>query len=259
MMVLNDDEIKIFARDGYLIKRNVLDPDLMARARECMWTNLPPPLERTRAESWIGPFAEVVDDPESHRHQYMWKYRKPGGEDWMIRLLATDPSVMGMAEQLLGRGMLVKPDKIRGIYCVLPDGDIPPRPMGCHVDGHPFHLGVVGYIDDVGPNSGGFTVWPGSHRIFFYDFPKRYIFEKTASYLAHREQVGQMAPTDCYGKAGDIVFWHHRIGHSVGHNRSAQIRQAVLYDYKRIDLDEDAPTQKNIWADWPGINVGHMP
>ena len=43
MMVLNDDEIKIFARDGYLIKRNVLDPDLMARARECMWKICHPP------------------------------------------------------------------------------------------------------------------------------------------------------------------------------------------------------------------------
>ena len=53
----------------------------------------------------------------------------------MVRLLATDPSVWGMAEQLLGEGNLRIPDGIRGIYCTLPYGDEPEKPTTCHVDG----------------------------------------------------------------------------------------------------------------------------
>ena len=255
MVRLTDDDIRFFVREGYLIKQNVMDPDLMARGRERMWSNLPPPLERGKPETWIGPFDEPVDDGASHRHQYMWKYREPGGEDWMVRLLATDPSVMGMAEQLLGEGALFRPDRIRGIYCVLPEGEAPPRPMGCHVDAHPFHLGVVGYIDDVGPGGGGFTVWPGSHQVFFHDFTNRYNFDRTPAYVAHKEEVDGTPPMDCHGKAGDIVFWHHRMGHSVGHNRTGRIRQAVLYDYKRADLDENATPGGDMWIDWPGVRA----
>lgn len=255
MVHLTDEDILFFAREGYLVKRTVLDPELMSRARERMWSNLPPPLERGKPETWIGPFPEVVNDSASHRHQFMWKYREPGGEDWMVRMLATDTSVKGMAEQMLGDVMLVESDRIRGIYCVLPEGDLPPRSLDCHVDGHPFHLGVVGYIDDCSEGGGGFTVWPGSHRVFYSDFPKRYTFEKTTSYLAHREEVSRKSPVECHGKAGDIVFWHHRIGHSVGHNRTARIRQAVLCDYKRADLDENAPPGDDMWVDWPGVSA----
>jgi hypothetical protein len=252
MISLSEDEIKFFAQEGYVIKRGVLDEDLMKRGRDRMWANLPPPLECDRPDTWVGPL-EQCDDPDSHRHNYMWRLRAPGREGWMIRLLATDPSVWGMAEQLLGEDSLVTPDRIRGIYCVVRDGDIPERPTTCHVDAHPFHLGVVGYIDDVGPASGGFTVWPKSHRRFYYDFKSQYKHEPNDQYQADKDHFDQQPYRDCHGKAGDIVFWHHRIGHSVGHNRSDRIRQAVLYDYKKRDLKEDEPPCDYMWRDWPGV------
>tara|TARA_B100000315_G_C14238208_1_gene434131 strand:- start:10 stop:543 length:534 start_codon:yes stop_codon:yes gene_type:complete len=173
----------------------------------------------------------------------------------MIRLLAMDPSVRGMAEQLLGEGSLVIPERIRGIYCAMPEGDAPERPTTCHVDAHPFHLGVVGYIDDVGPSGGGFTVWPGSHIKFYYDFHSQYKMEPTDQYDVDREYFDQQPYRDCYGEAGDIIFWHHRIGHSVGHNRSKRIRQAVLYDFKKMDLNEEEPPCKDMWRDWPGVKA----
>ncbi|MDE2728364.1 MAG: hypothetical protein OXI19_10080, partial [Gemmatimonadota bacterium] len=66
MVRLTDDDIRFFVREGYLVKRGVLDPELMARGRERMWSNLPPPLEREKPETWIGPFPEPVDDGSSH-------------------------------------------------------------------------------------------------------------------------------------------------------------------------------------------------
>ena len=63
------------------------------------------------------------------------------------------------------------PERIRGIYCQLPMGDLPARPIVCHCDVSPDRLhstplakllapglGVVGLIADVPPSGGAFTV-----------------------------------------------------------------------------------------------------
>ena len=176
-MTLTTDELRFFKREGYLIKRGVLDPELMEQARTRLWDGAPPGKIRTAPETWIGPFGKEVenDDGSNHRRGFRWNFREPGGEDWMVRLLATEPKIWAIAEQMLGRGQLVQPERIRGIYCTLPYGDHPPPPLGCHTDGHPFHLGVVGYIDDVPPNGGSFMVWPRSHRAFYPTFISQYL------------------------------------------------------------------------------------
>ena len=258
MNTLSEQEILFFKEEGYLVKRNILDPRLMAYARERLWEAAPSQLKRDQLETWIGPFEEKCEDKMSYRSGYRWNYRQPGGEPWMIELLPKNPSVWHMAEQLLGKGTLREPDRVRGIYCTLPYGDVPKKSSGCHVDGHPFHLGVVGYIDDVLPEGGGFMVWPKSHLKFYYDFHSQYRTEPTDQYEKDRTFFSQKTGVDCYGCAGDIVFWHHRIGHAAGHNYSCQIRQAVLYDFRKKDIEqtmEESPCL-NMWRDWMGVENG---
>ena len=59
-------------------------------------------------------------------------------------------------------------------------------------------------------------------------------------------------PVDCWGSIGDVVLFHHRIAHMAGHNYTNKIRQAVLYDFKKKDLDESRtkPPQDDMWGDW---------
>ncbi len=111
---------------------------------------------------------------------------------------------------------------------------------------------MVGYIDQVPPQGGGFTVWPGSHHIFYYDFKTRYTFNPLDKLQGDMAQVSQQTYIDCHGDAGDIIFWHHRLGHSVGHNLSQRIRQAVLYDFSHKDLEQiqDSPPNEDMWQDW---------
>ncbi len=254
MVRLSGDEIRFFKHEGYVAKRGVLDPDLTARARKQMWEGAPPPLERNDPDTWMGPFEkeEESEDQNSVRKSFSWKFREPGGDDWMVRLLARNPSVWAMAEQLLGKGALQMPERIRGIYCILPEGDTPERPTTCHVDAHPFHLGVVGYIDHVPPGGGGFTVWPESHRTFYYDFNSQYRKEPKPQHEQNVAAFNRRPYVDCHGGPGDIVFWHHRLGHSAGHNRSRQIRQAVLYDFRKTDLErtQEEPPCEDMWRDW---------
>ena len=55
----------------------------------------------------------------------------------------------------------------RGLYCTLPNSPSHgPDYRGAHSDGACYgrwRLQMSAYISDVPPNSGGFTVWPGSH------------------------------------------------------------------------------------------------
>lgn len=157
---------------------------------------------------------------------------------------------------------------VRGIYCTLPYGDEPREPDSAHTDGHPFNLGIVGLIHDVPPEGGGFKVWPGSHRRLYPTFVMRYDQPRipyyhhlpsykgiahTQSYLDELERLqADTQAVDCYGRCGDVVFWHHRLAHMAGHNYTDVMRQAVLYDFCKTDLDERRmdSAQGDMWRDW---------
>ena len=266
MSELTRDEISFFKREGYLVKRGAMDPELTARARDRMWAGIPPRFKRDDPDTWTGPFSEDEECKESHslRGGHMWKYREPGDEEWIIRMLITNQPIWGWAEQLLGKGEVVDPfnsapgqgapppEKIRGIYCRLPEGDIPKEAPVGHADAGFFHMGIVGIIDHIPSHGGGFTVWPRSHRTLYHAFTTQYRHERAENFDACIDQINLVTPVDCHGDAGDIVFWHHRLGHAAGHNRSRQIRQAVLYDFRKKDIEQtvDVPPHEDMWHDW---------
>ena len=104
MDALTPDEIRFFKRQGYLIKRGVLDPELMARARERKWESAPARMKRDDTGTWFGPFRpdeELVEDPENFRSEFTWKYTAPKHEPWIVAMFATK-LLLGWAEQLLG-------------------------------------------------------------------------------------------------------------------------------------------------------------
>ena len=256
-MTLSTEDLRFFQENGYLIKRGVLDKVLMARARERFWDYTPERFSKSKPSSWVGPIRpeeeeEKTSTEPNESRGFRLHYRTIGSESWMVRLLAKDPAVWSMAEQMLGAGQLIEPTGIRGIYSTLPYGNHPPPPTTCHTDAHPFHLGVVGYIDDVAPGGGGFTVWSGSHKRFYYAFTSQYCNEPTEEHPIIREYYNGQQPVDCYGEAGDIVLWHHRLAHTGPPNTTWRIRRAVLYEFTKQDIEQTQlePPQKNMWRDW---------
>ncbi len=235
--------------------------------------------------------AERSEDSLHVRDGYRWLNRTLGVSAEVINLIYS-PRICAMAGQLLGgtlrqavvngtpmgsRGPAwpggptdpaLANDGARGVYCTLPYGDQPRQPDACHTDGHPFQLGVVGLLDDTPPGGGAFKVWPGSHRRLYptyklrYDQPRIPFYDHlpsfkgilhTPEYLAEIEMLNRdTKPVECWGRAGDIVFWHHRTAHMAGHNHSEVIRQAVLADFWTEDLDKfrtDDPGG-DMWRDW---------
>lgn len=198
---LTTDEIQAFVRDGFLIKRKVLDPELCAAARDRLWAgNTSSHLRRDDPGTWRGglPESDRVSTPDGMNDRtgdYGWRLRELSGDEDMINLLPR--RVFPWFEQLIGEGEVVTPEvtataadpdprgsrlrgwpvwggkELRGCYCVLPrDGESPPSladaaRAGAHIDPEPMHMVVSGYIDTVPKNGGGITLFPGSHRLLF--------------------------------------------------------------------------------------------
>ncbi len=249
-------------------------------------------LKRDDPASHVGPIPENEAQVDSlHlRDGYRWLNRILGVNPDVIELIYSD-SICAMAEHLLGSPLrqavvdgtpmgsrgpawpggptdpVQGTEGARGVYCTLPYGDKPREPDACHTDGHPFQLGVVGLLDDIPEGGGGFKVWPGSHQRLYQTFKLRYDQPRipyydhlpsfkgivhTDEYLAEIEQLNSEPAVECWGKAGDIVFWHHRMAHMAGHNYSPVIRQAVLADFWKPDLDEyrSRPPEEDMWREW---------
>lgn len=255
--MLTDDEIRKFKREGYLIKRGAIDQDFCARARERLWDDPPPSIKKDDPESWIGPIKpeEESEDPDNFKKGYRWQYRKVGNEDWMVDGLPRHTYVQSVINQLLGEGKFTQPERVRGIYCTLPHGDVPRQPRSMHIDAGQATIGVVCYVDRVEPDGGGFALWPGSHRKFYFTSRSRYRREYTDDFEAIKQEYDETWETSSvqtYGDPGDIVFWHRRMAHMASPNYTNNIRKAVLTDFSWKNVEELAklPPGKDMWEDW---------
>jgi hypothetical protein len=354
-MRLTEAELVMFREEGFVVKYGVLDPALMAEARDLLWASAPPSVRRDEPASWVGPIrpedegivlmrdgvatripAGMIHGTATvNQSGFSWRCRTAGAERCMLDMTAT--ALWEVAEQLLGEGEVVPPTgesvgemlahrgedatdadalariaaesdvgfpqlcaryahsviaasdparvaggqgasnshaalpegmdhrdvanlfvagtRARGIYGILPQPPGTerrlPGPEGCHTDAHPFHLGVMAYIDDVPPNGGGLRLWPGSHKRVFHTFERQHTsFRGEAFAEAMKEVAADTPAVDTYGPAGTVVFWHHRLGHNPGTNWAGQnIRQAVLFDFIKENVD-DGPPPADMWRDW---------
>ena len=197
---LSQEQLRHFTREGYVICRGALDPDLCRQARELLWLhNESTTLSRADPDTWVGPFPasdasqqRPTGAPKEQRltqlrQAYLWNVRSAGGDELLHELLPR--RVFPWLEQLLGEGEVVEPVagstrgqniwggyELRGMYTVLrqPTGTarIPLRDQHgrsdlreAHVDFQPVHCTVTAYIDDVEPQGGGTALYPRTHRL----------------------------------------------------------------------------------------------
>ena len=122
----------------------------------------------------------------------------PASEPWIVAMLATNPVLLGWAEQLLGRGEIEAPKRIRGIYCQLPEeGDLPPRPTVCHCDVSPDRLHSTPLAELLAPVYGPINLIIkalGFESVFFMIKPELfktiYVFRRAVEPRAAGPQPG---------------------------------------------------------------------
>ena len=251
-----DRQKREFKRNGFLVRQDVLDDDLVARASEAVWEGIP--YDRDDHEA-------LVETPE--RIENAWDHvEDPEPFAEINRRLAP------YAETLI-RGDIEPPGEGIQLALRFPSGQQsdddpfpePHREHG-HIDGYGpsfdrnhevghFQVGAAVYLDRVEPRGGGFTVWPGSH----YHAGAYYEDNHLESLVGHPTLPGleldddgewtggfercerydeQFDPLEIHGPAGSVVFWHGALQHCGGVNRSRNLRLSAIKRFRREDTDE---------------------
>jgi hypothetical protein len=221
---LSEEQTQQFIRDGYVVVRGLLPPEIVAATREAL----------------LGALGIDGDDPTT------WEGKSLSADLSVIALTAPcrTPEVEAVAEQLVGPSFLpglchspyleargVAPAVITGYIPVLNFPSPGPRqfqqPAGYHIDGmhlttlwpEKFSLVVFAYLTDVTEYGGATTVLPGSHRQVFAHWVQAGHPGST-----HPPDLEYAAPVPLTGQAGDVLFLHYLTVHSGSANHAEQIR-----------------------------------
>ncbi len=274
--ILKPHEVSFFKQNGYIVKRQILDPDLMKKNIDLTWEKLPDSLERTNPETWKGIVTDSCKTLSLAQRRGHVKLRECiHSNDLLINLLPRNPVIRGVLEQLLGEGKAIpKDDRARGVYPIFPYPKskyilelkhvrlLKDAFANFHYDRHEYQIATMGYLDDVLPGGGGLYVWPKSHRLMYRAFNSRSNNEPNILLPLVRSIYRLRRPVEIHGRAGDVIFFHQRLLHRASTNYTQRIRYAILCDFyskdfkqaldysKREGKRDTVPRGKNMWEGW---------
>lgn len=173
---------------------------------------------------------KTTADASSH----VWRWHGIGHDPAFVNATSAHPNVLHMIEALLG-GPVKRPYRNRGIYSVFPrDKNVGKAMLGPHVDGSPVELMAVTNLAEIGPRSGGFTIWPGSAQLIYPTSEQKLNFLGTKkSKEALKQTLETIDPWEFTGGPGDVVFCHGYTLHSAGIQESGNVRLAIIQDFNR--------------------------
>ena len=267
---LSRAEVDFFKDQGFIVKRGLIpDRECLARIVDYVWKCVPRSIiQRDNAEGWSSYEEDQWTKEDSLKvgllHTGMWKMRSPravGTEKFILDSTANHPQVRQVVAQFLD-GPIKVCDRVRGVYVILPKPNGTAVKLGPHADHAAAQLCAMVLVDDVLPRSGGFTVWPTSHRRL-HNYWKTIVSAhwkddaKEAFVAEQTEILNTIRPMEFVGNAGDVVFWHPRLLHSAGVNESAElgdprVRYVVPCDFQvdghtLYDDDVVGPGEKHQW------------
>ena len=277
---ITDRDRQQFKRNGFHTLWNTIDPDLIEKARAAILDD--PTTPNTKEE-----LTEMREqDPEDLAIDYEGRgvklYRdstnfdRPEADE--DHFAAINEQVHAIAEQFVGEGLLGEPSSHCRVVLRFPQDERVTDPyhqkaseVRSHIDGpeqdppHTMTIGITTHLNDIQPRGGGFTVWPGSHRIvgdFFKDHP---IGEGSGGIRAptgagtwshHRSLDQAFEPVEVFGPAGTTTFWHGNMEHSGGINLApGRVRMGMFTRFNIEGWDEIMEeAAANPFAHWTAMD-----
>ena len=165
----------------------------------------------------------------------VWRWHGIGHDKAFVAVTSAHPRVLHMVEALLG-GPVKRPRRNRGLYAIFPrDRAGPKSKLGPHMDQNMTELIGVTYLEDVHPNSGGFTFYPTSHRRLYATSKQALNWVPTnRSKEVMDDILANVQPFEFVGRAGDVLFCHGWMVHSAGIHEGSNIRMAVFQDFNKV-------------------------
>jgi len=245
-MGLTTSEKSAFIRDGLLIKRRAITPDLVDRAREHVdhWyrESINPHL--------IDNYTQRTFAPDLGNHpDLLALFTASEAADYATDLLGTHQPVTTTQIQIripdsqLHRTQPVKTMHVDGVACPHLDPD----------ELRTFSLLVGVLLTDISdPRGGALHYQTGGHLRMAAWFRDRWSLGITEQVPP---DIEAHSGTPLLGKAGDVLLMHHLVPHSVGRNTTGQPRTMA---YFRLSHPNHATHRlqalRNPWLDYPPLN-----
>lgn len=261
-VALSPAEASFFVANGFFVKHGLLSATALDRARDRIWSHLldrvprklDAPLRPDDPATWVAPeWAPRPPTPKAGPHAgrrridyggTTVKLHDLGSASYLLHLVPNAQALREVAAALLGD--LRPSSRSRGVYALFPNATSKHVDVGDalspHTDRVCQQLNVCVYLDDVPPRSGGFTLYPGSHRTMFKAHRYHANWSPTQDYENAIEQAtSATTPLEIAGAKGDAIFWHGRSIHSAGAHLGEGIRWAIFADYThcRPTLSDD--------------------
>lgn len=245
MAYFSDGEKNQFKELGYVRKYEVVDKALLEPAVERFWDDME--LDRDDPKAWS----------EGGR-----KGNLPCGNHPDVQATLTESPLQEMCEELVGKDTLKISNHTfaKPVYPTGKSQDEWTHPEHGHLDGHglvegsvqPFTIAVTVNMGDVKPKSGGFTIWPGTHRRVHEYFRHHSILGGLKSLQDDEGNWDNLPePVENPGPAGTATFWHNKMMHSAGNNHGTEVRMACVSRFSRKDLvDIQFEMPQDMWEYW---------
>ncbi len=245
-MKLTAEDKSSFQQKGYLVKHDTLTDEQIRAGVDEIWKHIE--ADRADPSTWIdaGPISP-----------------KCGNTTALLDTLYESP-IYGMAEQLVGEGMLTRPGSF-GPKLNFPTGETEWAATGGHLDGYytptngvaegtvgRFFVGVTLYLTHQYPRGGGFAVWPGTHLQGAEYFRTHSLLKPKGGNV--RESFDLPEPVEITGPPGTVCFWHGGLVHSASKNCRPDIRLCMITRLSRRDQDDilfEFPDDP--WEYWPAL------
>ena len=232
---LSPDQIRSFAKDGYLLVPDLVDQVTVKRAQKAVDALA----ERRQA----GP----------GRHSYLRQHPGDVGPVFTRPVRAASDQLAGPLEQqgAIQVTLTVPP------FAVEPDGG--------HLDGFdaPDQHGrplsftlLVGVLlsDQSREGMGNLHVWPGTHLSAAEQVRAHGLDAFLAGFADSRPPVPHGSPVQVLGGAGDVVLVHYLLSHSIGGNTSGVVRRTVYSRLRRRGHDR-VSFWTDPWHEYDGVRA----
>ena len=169
------------------------------------------------------------------RSNDVWRWHGIGHDPAFVAATSAHPRMLYMLEALLG-GPVKRPRRNRGLYAVFPlDPEVSSSQLGPHMDQSMTEMSAVTYLEDVPPNSGGFTIYPTSPQLLYPTSEQAHNWVATKRSTEVMDHIKRdLQPLEFTGRAGDTIFCHGWVVHSAGIHETDRIRFAAIQDFNKV-------------------------
>jgi phytanoyl-CoA hydroxylase len=245
----SSDELAAFDRDGYVVLRGAVAPDMLAVMRDATDRGLRLPIEPVEYEADVHyPGAPPTRDADGGRT--IRRLLQANGRDPVFTAFVTSPSLVGRLEQLLGERVVMPLAHHNCIMTKHPD-------FGSETHWHqdirywsyarPQLVNAWVALGSETPDNGCLQVIPGTHRMTFAR-------ERLDAALFLRPDLAENEPLIAGRKfvelqPGDLLFFHCLTFHAAGRNHTRQTKYSAVFTFRGVSNEPKPGTRSASMAE----------